>query len=98
MIKNLEPREGYKNRHVDGMPDYGCDMYIVHKDTFEEMIFLCAWRPYDPNNYPVDDQPSKGYLGSCKVISGNLRGIGFNAWEQNDHEFIYYKIADPLNI
>ena len=32
------------------------------------------------------------HIGNWEVISERYTGIGFHAWEQNDSEFIFYKI------
>lgn len=92
---NTEPRPGYKNRHVDGLPDKPCYMQIIDSDG---NIYLCEWEPFDESKFKMENYkpgkptPGHGYLGTAKVIGGQHKGIGFHAWDQNDHEFIYYSL------
>jgi hypothetical protein len=87
-MKNLENREGYKNRHVHGLPDKATEMKIVTKDVDGENIYFCEWFPADKHN-----QHHEGFLGTARVISGQYKGIGFHAWEQNNSEFVYYQLV-----
>lgn len=89
-MKNLKNREGYKNRHTDELPKEACIIKIIHEDSFGEAIFLCEWKPFNEQEYTNKMLPDKGYLGTAEVISGTFKGIGFNAWQQNNSEFIYY--------
>jgi len=91
-MKTLELKEGFLNRHIVGLPKEICNIEIIYKDTFETEVVLCEWKPFNPNNYKPENMPAKGYLGTCIEISGKFIGIGHHAWEQNDSEFIYYKI------
>lgn len=95
-MKNLEEREGFKNRHINGLPDKVCTIKIIKQEVDSdrragEHEYVCQWKPYNPDNYNEHIMPSKGYLGTAKVIEGISTGIGFHAWNQNDHEFIYWK-------
>lgn len=94
-MKNLQHRQGFKNRHTDGLPNRVCPIYIVKEDEDGEHLYLCEWTPYNPDNYAPNDQPAPGYLGTAKVIFGRYKGIGFHCWEQNDYEFIYYSESLP---
>lgn len=97
-MKNLEPREGFKNRHIESLPDYNCVIEIVHKDIDGEHIYKCNWKPFNKNDYQEHLMPDVGYLGTATVIEGPFTGIGFHAWEQNDSEFVYCKvISDTLS-
>ena len=80
----------YKNRKDTPLPDNNCSIQIIQNDV----IYNCDQKPFNPSNYSANDLPAKGYLGTATVISGYYKGIGFNVWEQNDSEFIYYKILD----
>lgn len=80
-MKNTTPLEGYKNRHVDGLPEVEQSIQIIQS----EGVFNGIWNPYDPHNY--GEQKPIGLLGTFRA-----GGIGWNAWEQNDSEFVYYKI------
>lgn len=91
-MKNLQPREGFKNRHIDGLPEDICEMKIIDKDSYGENIILCEWTPLSKRN-PDHGTPYEGYLGTVKVIERKHNGIGFHAWEQNDSEFIYYALV-----
>jgi hypothetical protein len=90
-MKNLELREGYKNRHVDGLPKEKTVMTVIHSDTDGEHSYVCEWTPFNKESYKEWNIPSEGYLGTVQVIEGRFKGIGFHAWEQNNSEFIYYK-------
>ena len=59
-----------------------------------EHVYLCSWRPYDPKDYEGLLKPTEGYLGTATVVEGSHPGIGYNAWEQNDHEFLYYRLVN----
>ena len=83
---------GYKNRHLTPMPDFACNIMIIKECTEGSRQVLCMWKPYKKERYPRDDQPREGYLGTAKPIGTDNKGYGFNAWKQNDSEFIYYKI------
>ncbi|MGK0174063.1 MAG: hypothetical protein ACI9AT_000426 [Ulvibacter sp.] len=91
--KNLTIREGWDNRHNDGLPQSVVNMKIINIDYTGETIFLCEWTPFNADDYPRYKMPSEGFLGSAKVISGDQKGSGFNVWKQNDSEFIYYKVV-----
>lgn len=91
-MKTLEIKEGFLNRHIDGLPKENCNIEIFYKDTFKTEVVLCNWKPFNPSNYK-EKMPAKGYLGTCTTISGKYIGIGYHAWEQNDSEFIYYKLV-----
>ena len=92
-MKNNIDKKGYTNRKTHGLPKKKTKIeIIVPSKTFGEEIYRCSWKPYDENNHPKNEQPGKGYLGTATIISGKYEGIGFHAWEQNDSEFIYYKI------
>lgn len=79
-MKSSEKKEGFLNRHLDGLPKETINIIILN-DNIE---LLCEWIPCIKNN---------GYLGTSTVIKGKYKGIGFHAWEQNELEFIYYKLA-----
>lgn len=91
-MKNLEQREGFVNRHIYGLPEKITTMKVVTKDIDGEHIYLCEWDPFDKSQYSKDNMPADGYLGTAKVIEGRYSGIGFNAWEQNNSEFIWYVV------
>lgn len=95
--KTLTPREGYKNRHIDGVPTSEAVISIINVDVNGEETFLCKWMPFDKSKYTNDNMPYQGYMGCTKVIEGRYEGIGFNLWENNDSEFIYYKIVGEYN-
>lgn len=89
-MKTSKQREGYLNRHTDPLPNENAIIEIVHNDVDGEHIYICEWEPFDINKYKGLMKPDKGYLGTAKVIIGEYKGIGFNVWEQNDSEFVYY--------
>ena len=91
-MKNSQQREGFINRHINGLPDYKCTMRVVTNDVDGEHIYLCEWKPFDKSQYTQINMPVKGYLGTASVIEGSYKGIGFHAWEQNNNEFIWYAV------
>lgn len=88
--KTLDIRAGYSNRHIDGMPEAKCVIEVVKNDIDGEHLYKCIWEPYDESSYGVI-KPYEGFMCSAKVISRPIQ-IGFNVWEQNDSEFVYYKV------
>jgi hypothetical protein len=92
-MKNLEQREGFVNRHTNGLPKEKCAMKVITKDVDGEHIYLCEWKPFDKNQYSKENMPDDGYLGTVKVIQGRYTGIGFHAWEQNNSEFVWYSVV-----
>lgn len=80
--------KGFLNKHDNPLPDKQCIIEIIVNDE----NYLCDWEPKDENTIA-----DKGYIGTAKVISGKYKGIGFHAWEQNDYEFINYKIINYGN-
>lgn len=87
---NLKKIKGFKNRHIDGLPVKKANMKVIINDVDGEHIMLCEWKPFNKDDYTKENMPSNGYLGAVKVIQGLFKGIGFNAWGQNDSEFVYY--------
>jgi len=83
-------RKGFINRHETPLPDYSCQIEIIKTDSYQSQIMSCDWIPFDASKYHKDHMPSKGYLGTARKNAGEYKGIGFHAWKQNDHEFIYY--------
>jgi len=90
-MRNLNIKKGYKNRHLDGLPEEKEIVWVITMDGDEEVEMLCQWYPYNKDEYVKGFAPDVGYLGTMRVIQEEYNGIGFNAWEQNNSEFIYYK-------
>lgn len=82
-MKNLEVKEGYKNRHLDGLPDTVVYIKIIHSGN--DGVILCKW-------YPVTNgQHSWGtVLGTAR----DSNGLGYHAWLENNDEFVYYSLVD----
>lgn len=59
---------------------------ILKKEGNELVEYKATWVAYKPENYPVENQPYQGYLGTFE--SDN---IGFHVWEQNKNEIRYWK-------
>lgn len=38
-------RDGYKNRHIDGLPTKPCYIFVLHKENGAEQISRCYWIP-----------------------------------------------------
>lgn len=98
MDKTLTELEGFRNRHLDPLPSKICLIKIIKRDIertgSEQNFYYCEWFPYNPENYLKNKQPAEGYLGTAKIVTQHLNGIGFHAWEQNDSEFVYYQIIE----
>ena len=80
------------NRHEKGMPLNECKIIIVYHDHSGTQLIPCDWHPFNPDNYSDENIPAKGYLGTAEKNTGEHKGIGFHAWEQNDYEFTEYYI------
>jgi hypothetical protein len=94
MNLNLEIKEGFLNRHVDGLPDKKAIIKIwIEEIENNPETLVCEWNPFNKNDYKAGDMPDKGYLGTAKVIQDKHRGIGYHAWEQHNYAFIYYSIV-----
>jgi len=93
-MRNLNARKDYKNRHLDGLPVDKAIVRIIRKDAGEdvERVLLCQWHSYKKEDYVKGFQPHEGYLGTMRIVEEDYNGVGFNAWEQNNSEFIYYKL------
>lgn len=83
---------GYISRKATPMPDYVCPIYVLKKSENKWEEYLCEWVPTQALKAP--EEASEGYLGTASVISGQFKGIGFHAWEQNNSEFIYYRLVE----
>jgi hypothetical protein len=94
-MKNLEPRKDYLNRHINPLPTNKiCMIEFINKDSDGEHIYIGKWYPRLADNYTEENKPAEGYLGHATTM-GPLGGfIGFNVWEQNNSEFIYYNILE----
>ena len=92
LMKNLKKRKGFKNRHLEKLPLKGAILRILVNDVDDEHIHICKWIPFDKENYDEGNIPTVGYLGTAATIINEPLNIGFNVWEQNDDEFIYYSI------
>jgi hypothetical protein len=92
-MKNLNKRLGYKNRHLDDLPEDKAIVYVIINDAGEdeERIMLCQWFAYNREDYVGRLTPDVGYLGHMIVVEEEYNGIGFNAWEQTNSEFVYYQ-------
>ena len=93
-MKNLEKRNGFKNRHLDGLPTEKVNMKVITNDVDGEHIILCEWEPFNKKEYNSENVPNDGYLGTVRAIEGHFNGIGFHAWEQNNSEFVYYSVLN----
>lgn len=91
--KTVLREKGFLNRHTDGLPKKECIIFILYNDQHTVEEIECTWKPFEKNNYPENNQPAKGFLGTATRNKGIQ--IGFHAWMQNDYEFIYYRIAEP---
>lgn len=93
--------KGFLDRKKDPLPLSDCRIIIYIKDAVapsgEEI--LCDWLPYNEERRKRYEgvapgyRPAAGYIGTARRISGIP--IGWNAWEQNEAEFRYYKLVSP---
>jgi hypothetical protein len=74
------------DRKVSGLPPVRCEIEIKKDGEW----ILCEWTPCGQ-----DDGKKYGRLGSARTIKRGIQ-IGFNAWEQNDYEFRYYRFPEGL--
>jgi hypothetical protein len=91
-MKNLEVKEGYKNRHLDGLPDTEVFMKIIHSG--QDGVILCKWFPgkkrITDRSKVMGTAPYFTTLGTARSFDG----IGYHAWEDNNDEFTYYSVID----
>lgn len=92
MGKNLLQRDGFINRHREGMPEEKCSIKILVDEQGKEVSYSCQWFPFVRADYSEDDMPPNGYLGTAKVTAGKYSGIAFHAWSENNSEFIWYSL------
>ena len=91
MSKTLLFKADYLDRRKSGLPIDKCRIeIIVTSKVAGDEVFNCMWIPYDEKL----NRPQPGYLGTAKITRGKFQGIGFHAWEQNESEFVYYKILE----
>ena len=83
----------WSNRKEIPLPKESVLIWIRKTKKDEVNIFLCRWYPYNPNDY-FGTKPHEGYMGCARVIDGRYTGIGFNVWNQNNSEFIEYKLIE----
>ena len=81
---DLSKKEGYMNRHVDGMPRVTKNTTITVMIEGIERDMDCLWIP--SQNIGKHD-----YIGTAIVNSGEYAGLGFNAWTTTNDEFVHYK-------
>jgi hypothetical protein len=97
-MKDLTIKEGWLNRHIVPLPE--APAKIIFYDNFcraeegEEQEVLCEWHPHDvfDSARRCGKQPAEGYLGTARKLNSPYKGIGFHAWEQNNSEFVHYKL------
>jgi len=92
-MKNLIKLDGFKNRHIDGLPKEKVNIIIFkyNKET------LCEWRLFDKTKYSENNISFEGFLGTAVIIYDEGFGGGFHAWTQNNSGFVYYKIDKLSN-
>lgn len=85
-MKNLIEKQGFLNRHLSDLPKQKVKVKILIGNT----IRFCEWFPFNESDCHQIEKPHDGYLGTAKCME---TGIGFNAWAQNNSEFIYYYVV-----
>ena len=73
--------EEYLNRHDHPLPDKPCTIEIVH---YSAGVCTCRWNPVT-----TPEDHDEGYLGAAVNVENDH---GYNAWQQNDYEFVLYKV------
>jgi hypothetical protein len=64
-------KQGYLNRHIDGLPKEKCLIKIITNDIEGEHILLCEWNPFNESDYIGKIKPNEGFLGTATVIDAN---------------------------
>lgn len=94
----MNPKRGFLNRHVVALPKEKATIDIVHSDiTYPkgETVLRCEWEPFKEEDYVNRIYPAEGYLGTANTVDPEFKtSTGFHAWEQNNSEFVYYKIIN----
>lgn len=91
----------FKNRKKDNesLPKENKKIIFLYKDVDIINLFVGDWIPYgvirnenlfyELNEFGIGGMfPANGYLGCVKILYN--RKISFNAWEQNNSEFIFW--------
>lgn len=91
----------FKNRKKNNelLPKENKKIIFLYKDVDIINLLVGDWVPYngitqdylfcDLNEFGLPKYPANGYLGCVKILSNNIE-ISFNAWEQNNSEFIIW--------
>ena len=93
----------FKNRKkdIEKLPIKNSKIIILTKEIDKIILSKGDWIPYNgitqdnlfcelnENDFPK--YPANGYLGSFRTLTKNNIEIGFNAWEQNNSEFIIWR-------
>ena len=84
----------YLNRKKNPLPLVETKMSILKAGNQIKGV----WKPFNPNDYTAETMPSKGYLGTfegqveSQINPKSIVTIGYHAWEQNNFEFLMYKL------
>ncbi len=87
-MKNLEVKEGYLNRHLNPLPtDKEIFIKIIHNGN--DGIVDCRWFPNQHKSDCLGTARRYTQLGKSLILH-----TGYNVWEPNNDEFIYYSVID----
>lgn len=92
LLLRLSNYNGWLNRHETNLPKEPKEIAIIKVDSKHWELLVCDWIPFkkelqtNPNSKKYVD----GYLGTAYTKKEPV--IGFHAWNQNDSEFVWYKI------
>ena len=86
-------KQTWLNRHETSLPDEVCVIQIKLQGDpkihgYPEVL-TGFWIPRDPEEYREGALPHGGFLGTFR---DNLTKLGFHAWQQNDSEFVEYRV------
>jgi len=86
-------KQTWLNRHETPLPDEECVIQIKLQGDpkihgYPEVL-TGNWVPFNPGDYGVRAKLSEGYIGTFR---DNLTKLGFHAWQQNDSEFVEYRV------
>jgi hypothetical protein len=82
--------KGLFDRRKYPLPNNKSILIILVNESDGLNKYLCEYTPM----INTSTYMHSGLIGFAKVIYGEYTGIAFNVWEQNESEFIYYKIIE----
>jgi len=80
---NKEIREGWLNRHINGLPKNNTNIIILYDDIDGQHEIICNWKEYvfDEN---MENTKNEFLLGTATSIDIEIPKIGFHLWSCNN--------------